>query len=121
MPHDSRRHAEAPHDRHRHRSRSRRRHSRRHRPLHRRITRFVESRAARLSISWGGARVVCLVAALLVAGLTGAYFVRKHLIASRALAMGKAALEKKDWAAAVSSLKRYLGKYPNDSDMLLRY
>lgn len=65
--------------------------------------------------------ILGLVAALLGGGLVGAYFVRKRMIASSALAEGRAAFDRQDWPEACKQLRRYLGKYPEDVEVIREY
>ncbi len=49
------------------------------------------------------------------------HYVRKRVLANRALAAGRAALEAEDWPNACKQLGKYLEKYPDDEDILRRY
>lgn len=65
--------------------------------------------------------ILGVVAALLMGGAAVGYKVRKRIMANRALAAGKAALEKEDWAEACKHLRIYLSKQRDDATMLARY
>ncbi len=65
--------------------------------------------------------ILILVVVLLGCGAVVARHVRKRVIAERALAAGKAALEAEDWPEASRQLRRYLLRYPDDKEMVLRY
>lgn len=62
-----------------------------------------------------------LVVAVLLGGAVIGHQVRRRSIARQALAEGKAALAREDWAGACQHLKLYLSKYPDDQEMLGRY
>ena len=49
------------------------------------------------------------------------HYVRKRVLADRALAAGKAALDAEDWPDACKQLRKYLEKYPDDEEILRRY
>lgn len=65
--------------------------------------------------------VLAAVSAVAAAALAGGYYARKRVVASRALAAGKAALDRQDWPEACRHLKTYLQRYPDDVEMLARY
>ena len=67
--------------------------------------------------------LVILVALVLAIGGGGAiaYKIRKRVMADRALAAGKAALENEDWGKACTKLRFYLSKYPDDEEILADY
>lgn len=65
--------------------------------------------------------ILGVVAALLMGGAAVGYKVRKRIMANRALAAGKAALEKEDWAEACKHLRIYLSKQRDDATMLAQY
>lgn len=58
---------------------------------------------------------------ILMGGAAVGYKVRKRIMADRALAAGKAAVEKQDWVEACKQLKFYLSKYPDDEEILAEY
>ena len=64
--------------------------------------------------------LVGLVGVLGTSAVAG-HYVRKRVLADRALAAGKAALEAEDWTDACKQLRKYLGKYPDDEEILRRY
>jgi len=75
-----------------------------------------EYRSARVNVRL----LVILVWVVVVLGV-GAVVgrqVRRNILANRALAAGKAALEKKDWRAASKHLREYLSRCPTDGEML---
>ncbi len=65
--------------------------------------------------------ILVLLAGVLLGGAAAGYKVRKRTVANRALAAGKAALEKQDWTEACKQLRQYLSQYPDDPEILVRY
>jgi Tfp pilus assembly protein PilF len=74
----------------------------------------------------GRVNLKLLTTLLVTAGLLGVaavagHFVRKRMIADAALAAGRAACDQQDWQTACKQLRRYLSKYPDDTDVLQQY
>jgi len=67
--------------------------------------------------------VIILVVAVVAlgAGVFVARHVRRRILTARALAAGKAAVEKQDWPAACKHLKEYLSRNPDDVEMLKQF
>ncbi|MBN2561994.1 MAG: tetratricopeptide repeat protein, partial [Phycisphaerae bacterium] len=65
--------------------------------------------------------ILALIVVLLGGGGAVGYKVRKRIMANRALAAGKAALEKQDWTEACKRLREYLHRYPDDEEILATY
>ena len=65
--------------------------------------------------------ITCGIVVLLGVAAVVGHYVRKHFIATHALADGRAALAREDWAAACKHLKRYLEKRPEDPEILLAF
>jgi predicted Zn-dependent protease len=65
--------------------------------------------------------ILVAVTALLMAGAAGGYKIRKRILANRALAAGKVAMEQQNWPEACKQLRLYLSKYPENTEMLARY
>ncbi len=67
--------------------------------------------------------VLVLLAVLVVLGAAAVvgHYVRKRMIAAEALAAGQAAFDKGNWTTAHKQFKRYLSKYPNDTEVLAQY
>ncbi|MBN1346209.1 MAG: tetratricopeptide repeat protein [Phycisphaerae bacterium] len=61
------------------------------------------------------------VAIVLGVGAVAGHYVRKRVIADRALAEGQAAYEKEDWVTASKQFKLYLSKYAKDLAVLRKY
>ncbi|MGE0479495.1 MAG: tetratricopeptide repeat protein [Phycisphaerae bacterium] len=69
-------------------------------------------------------KVLVAIAAVLVlggGGLLAAHYLRKNRIADTALGAAKAAVATADWNEAAKQFRRYLGKYPNDMQVLPQY
>ncbi len=64
--------------------------------------------------------LIAVVAAIGVS-LVVARQVRRRVLSERALAAGQAAFEKQDWAVAAKSFREYLGRNPDDLDILRKY
>lgn len=66
--------------------------------------------------------LLVLAAILLVAGggLAVSHQLRKRSAAGKALAAGKAALDRRDWPQAISQLRQYLSRFPDDPEVLLQ-
>jgi len=76
-------------------------------------------RPARINVK---ALLVLVVVLVVAAGAAaGGYKIRKRIIASTALAKGRAACAQQDWPTACKELKRYLERYPDDIDVLRQY
>ncbi|NLX20799.1 MAG: tetratricopeptide repeat protein [Phycisphaerae bacterium] len=67
------------------------------------------------------ALVLVAVILLVTAGFAASYFLRRLAVAREALSQGRAALDAGDWEKATPHLRRYLTKYPNDTEWLARY
>ena len=70
--------------------------------------------------------VKLLVILILVTGAVGVSLVvarqtRRSMLSEKALAAGEAAFEEQDWPAAVKSYRRYLGRNPEDVEILRKY
>jgi len=65
--------------------------------------------------------IVLLVTVALVASLFAARQVRRSILARRDLAAGEAAFEKEDWPAAYRNFREYLGRNPDDVEVLKKY
>ncbi len=65
--------------------------------------------------------ILVLAIVVLLGAAAGAYKIRKRIIADRALAAGKAALQQQNWTEACKQLRQYLSRYPDNPDMLARY
>jgi tetratricopeptide (TPR) repeat protein len=65
--------------------------------------------------------IVLLVVVALGASLFAARRVRRTILAKRDLAAGEAAFEKKDWPAAYKNFREYLGRKPDDVEVLKKY
>ncbi len=70
--------------------------------------------------------VKLLVILILVAGAVGVSLVvarqtRRAALSEKALASGEAAFEKQDWPAAAKSYREYLGRNPDDVEILRKY
>lgn len=76
-------------------------------------------RSARINIK--ALIILIMVIGVLGVGAFGAHYVRKRVIAQGALEDGKAALDREEWSEAAKHLRRYLGKYPDDTEMLREY
>ncbi|MBU0719076.1 MAG: tetratricopeptide repeat protein [Planctomycetes bacterium] len=77
------------------------------------------ARAARINIK--ALLVLVLVIGLLGTGVVFAHYVRKGVVAERALTAGNTAFEIGDWGEAARQLKVYLSKYPDDAEVLTTY
>jgi len=64
--------------------------------------------------------IVCVVV-LLGVGAIVARHVRRSILAARDLAAGTAAYEKEDWATACKHFQEYLGRRPENADILGKY
>jgi len=65
--------------------------------------------------------ILVLIAGLLAVGTVVGHKARKRMLADRALAAGKAAVERKDWPEACRQLKQYLYTRPDDAEALRAY
>ncbi|HEY3242742.1 MAG TPA: tetratricopeptide repeat protein [Phycisphaerae bacterium] len=71
-------------------------------------------------------RVKLLLVLIVLTGLSGAglltgHYVRKNIVAQRALSEGRLAVARQDWPEASKQLKRYLSKRPDDDEILEQY
>jgi len=65
--------------------------------------------------------IVLLVVVALGASLFAARRVRRSILAKMDLAAGEAAFEKKDWPAAYKNFREYLGRNPDNVEVLKKY
>lgn len=65
--------------------------------------------------------ILFLVVTALGVSLVAARQVRRSILSKMSLAAGQAAFEKGDWPAASRNLQEYLGRNPNDLEILKRY
>ena len=65
--------------------------------------------------------ILVSVAVLLGGGAVVARYVRRKILAERDLAAGRAAYDRKDWATACDHFAEYLGRRPEDPEVLRKY
>ena len=65
--------------------------------------------------------ILALVVTALGVSLVAARQIRRSILSKMCLTAGQAALEKGDWPAASKNLQEYLGRNPNDVEILKKY
>jgi predicted Zn-dependent protease len=65
--------------------------------------------------------VLLVVGAVVVVGAFAGRDVRRKVLSARDLRVGQAAFEAKDWKVAGDSFHEYLGRHPDDSEVLEKY
>lgn len=65
--------------------------------------------------------VLLVVVVVLVVGAFAGREVRRRVLSARDLQAGQAAFAKKDWKAAADSFKEYLGRHPDNREILEKY
>ena len=80
---------------------------------------LYRSRPAKINIKVLIILIVVMVA--LVASLFATRQIRRGILSKRDLTAGQAAYENKDWPAAYSNFRGYLGRNPDDVEILKKY
>jgi tetratricopeptide (TPR) repeat protein len=65
--------------------------------------------------------ILIVVTVILGLSLFAARQIRRRILSARDLQAGQAAYEKKDWQAAVKNFREYLGRNPDDIEVLVKY
>jgi len=65
--------------------------------------------------------ILIVVTAAVGGALVAARQIRRSILSERDLEVGQAAFERKDWQEAVTSYREYLGRRPDDVEVLRRY
>jgi len=65
--------------------------------------------------------ILITVVAVIGVALVTARQIRRQMLSKQALGAGQAAFEKQDWSAAAANFRMYLGRNPDDRDVLQNY